>query len=78
MKGLCFRDPFFQSVGGVLHGQDHCGDLSVKSHGELSDGHEFVFKLSLGGEIFEVVNKVLKSVIWGSVFVLSRFLDEFG
>ena len=61
-----------------MHGQDHSGDLLVKPCGELSDCHEFVFKLSLGGEVFELINEVLESIIWGSIFVLSGFLDEFG
>ena len=78
MKRLGLRDPFFQSVGRVLHGQNHSGDLSVKSSGELSDGCEFVFELSFGGEVLEVINKLLESIIWSSVFILCRLLDEFG
>ena len=78
MKHLGLRDPFFQSVRRVLHGQNHGRDLSVKSSGELSDGREFVFELSFGGEVFEVVNKLLESIVWSSVFILSWFLDELG
>ena len=78
MKCLGLRNPFLQSVGRILHGQNHSGDLSVKSSGELSNGRELVFELSLGGEVFELINEVLESIIWGSVFVLSGFLDKFG
>ena len=78
MKCFGLRNPFFQGVGRVLHGQNHGRDLLVKSSGELSDGREFVFELGFGGEVFEVINKFLESIIWSSVFILSRFLDESG
>ena len=52
--------------------------MSVKSSGELSNGCEFVFELSFGGEVFEVVNEFLESIIWRSVFILSWFLDKLG
>ena len=77
MKGFCFRNPLFQGVGWVLHGEDHGGDLSIKSHGKLSHHSKFVFKLGLGSEVFELIDEVLESIIWSPVFVLSGFLDEF-
>ena len=44
----------------------------------MSDGCEFIFELSLGGEIFELIDEVLEPIIRSSVFVFSRFLDELG
>ena len=61
-----------------MHGQDHGGDLSVESSGELSDGCELVFELSFGGEVFEFINKLLEPIVWSSIFILPGFLDEFG
>ena len=78
MEGFCFRNPSFKRVGWVLHGQDHGGDLSVKPHGELGDSGEFVFELRLRGEVLEVVDIFLESIVGGPVFVLSWSLDEFG
>ena len=34
--------------------------------------------MSFGGEVFKVVNELLESIVWSSVFVSSRFLDESG
>ena len=78
MEGLCFRNPPFQRVRWVLHGQDHGRDLSVEPHGELGDGGEFVFELCFCGKILEVVDIFLEPVVGGPVFILSRSLDEVG
>ena len=78
MESFGFRYPFLKGIRRILHGQDHHQDLSVESHGELGDSHELVFKLGLGGKVFEVIDVLLESVIWGSVFIFPRFLDKLG
>ena len=52
--------------------------MSIKSRRELGDRRKFVFELGFGGEVLEFVDKVLESIVWSSVFILSRFLNEFG
>ena len=52
--------------------------MSIKSRRELGDRRKFVFKLGFGGEVLELVDKVLEPIIRGSIFILSRLLDEFG
>ena len=61
-----------------MHRQDHGGDLSIESRRELCDRRKFVLELGFGGEVLELVDKVLESIVWSSIFILSRFLDEFG
>ena len=78
MESLCFCNPFFQHVRWVLHGQNHGGNLSVKSHGELSNSGEFILELGFGGKVFEFVDEFLESVVWSAILVLSWFLNEFG
>ena len=52
--------------------------MSIKSCRELGDCRKFVFELGFGGEVLEFIDKVLESIVWSSVFILSRFLDELG
>ena len=78
MEGFCFRNPSFERVGWVLHGQDHGGDLSVEPHGELGDCHELVLKLHLCGKVLEVIDILLEPVVRGSILVFSWSLDKFG
>ena len=61
-----------------MHGQNHCGDLSVEPHGELGDSGEFVFKLHLCGKVLEVIDIFLEPIVRGPIFILSWSLDEFG
>ena len=78
MEGFSFRNPSFKRVGRVLHGQDHGRELSVKSHGELGDCREFILKLRLCSEVFEVIDVLLEPVVRGSIFIFSWSLDEVG
>ena len=45
VEGFCFVDPFFNGVWDCGHGEDHGGNLFVKTSRELSAGSELVFKL---------------------------------
>ena len=78
MEGFCFRNPSFKRIRWGLHGQDHSGDLSIEPHGELGDCRELVFELHLCGEVLEVIDILLESIVRGSILVFSWLLDEFG
>ena len=52
--------------------------MFVETSGEVSDGHEFVFKLCFGSKVFELIDVLLESIIGGPVFILSQSLEKSG
>ena len=44
----------------------------------MSDGREFVFKLSFGSKVFELIDVILESIIGGPIFILSWCLEKSG
>ena len=67
---------FFEGVWWSGHGQDHGGDLFVKTCRRVGDGREFDFKLCFGSEVLKLINIVLESIIGSSILVFAQFLEE--
>ena len=77
MESLGFFDPFINSGRDGGHGEDYSGDLLINLQRELIDEGNVVHDSSLAGEILEVCDVLLETIIGGSIGEASGFLDKF-
>ena len=73
-----FLYPFFEGVWWSSHGQDHGGDLFVKTHRKVGDSCEFVFKLHFDSKVLKLIDIVLEFIVGSSILVFAWFLEESG
>ena len=78
MEGFGFLDPFIDSGGDGGHGKDHSGNSLVNPQGELVDEGNVVSDSSLAGEVLEVGDILLETIISGSVEAANGLLNELG
>ena len=78
IEGFGLLDPFVDSGGDGGHRKDHGGNSLVNPQGELINEGNVVGDSSLAGEVLEVSDILLKTIISGSVGVVNGFLDELG
>ena len=78
MEHFGFFDPFVDGGGDDRHGKDHCGDSLINPQGELVNEGDVVSDSSFAGEVLEVGDVLLKSIICDSIRVVDGLLDEFG
>ena len=76
MEDLGLINPSLDGSGDQGHGQDHFGDLLIKSKRELTDEVKLVLGSGLHGEILEVSDVLLESVTGGAVLLLEGPLSE--
>ena len=78
MKNLCLFNPGGNHGRNGGHGKGHGGDLLVKSKRKLINEGDLVSDPCSGGEILEVGDVLLESVIGDPIGVFERFLGELG
>ena len=78
MEGFGLLDPFVDSGGDGGHGKDHGGNALVNPQEELVDEGNVVGDSSLAGEVLEVGDILLETIISGSVGAANGLLDELG
>ena len=76
MEGFGLLDPFMDSGGDGGHGKDHGGNSLVNPQGELVDEGNVVSDSSFAGEVLEVGDILLETIISGFVGVVNGLLDE--
>ena len=76
MKDLGLINPSFAGGGDRGHGENHFGEFLIQPKGELVDEVELVFGSSLHGQVLEVSDVLLESVIGGAILLLERSLSE--
>ena len=78
MKHLGFFDPFCDSGGDRRHGENHGGELLVKSKGGLVNEGNVVGDTCLGSEVLEVSDVFLESIVHDAIRAFERSLGELG
>ena len=78
MEDFGLLDPFVDSGGDGGHGKDHGGNLLVNPQGELVNEGNVVSDSSLAGEVLEVGDILLETIISGFIRAANGFLDELG
>ena len=76
-KVLAFSIHSFSVVGMVDMGKVHGGDLLVDSKGEMIDEGGFIQDSGFGGEVLEVGDEFLETIVEGPIFLLEGLLNEF-
>ena len=86
MEDLGFPNPFVESGGDWVDGKDHCGELLIQSQGKPFYEGGFVHDTSLTGDVLEVGDVALKTIVFnvmfasitvGSIFPFEASLGEF-
>ena len=78
IEHLGFFNPFVDGGGDGRHGKDHCGDSLINPQGELVNEGDVVSDSSFAGEVLEVGDVLLESIVCIPIRVADGFLDEFG
>ena len=76
MEGFGLLDPFVDSGGDGGHGKDHGGNSLVNPQGELVNEDNVIGDSSLAGEVLEVGDILLETIVSGSIGVANGLLDE--
>ena len=71
VEDLCLIDPPFDHNRDGRHGKDHISNLLIHSERELANEGELLLHSGLHGEILEVGDVLLESVIGLSIFSLN-------
>ena len=75
---LGFFSPFIDGGGDDRHGKDHCGNLLINLQGELVNESDVVSDSCFAGEVLEVSDILLESIVCNSIGAVNGLLDEFG
>ena len=78
MEHLGFFDLFVDGGGDGRHGKDHYGNSLINPQGELVNEDDIISDSSFAGEVLEVGDVLLESIICDSIRVVDGLLDEFG
>ena len=78
MKHFGFFDPFVDGDGNGRHGKDHCGDSLINPQEELVNEGDVISDSSFAGEVLEVSDILLESIICDPIRAVDGLLDEFG
>ena len=78
MEDFGLFDPLLTSGGDRRHGEYHGGEALVEPQGELVNKRVVVGDTSFTGEILELSDIGLESIVEGSVGFLNRFLYQAG
>ena len=69
VENLSLIDPSFDCSKDGRHGKDHTGNFLIKSERELANEGELLFHSRLHGEILEVGDVLLESIIGFSILL---------
>ena len=76
MEDLGLINPSFAGGGNRGHGEDHFGEFLVQSKGELADEVELILGSSFHGQVLEVGDVSLESVVGRAVLLLEGALSK--
>ena len=76
MEDLGLINPSLAGGGNRGHGEDHFGEFLVQSKGELANEVELVLGSSFHGQVLEVGDVSLESVIGRAILLLEGSLSE--
>ena len=76
MEGFGLLDPFVDSGGDGGHGKDHGGNSLVNPQGELVNEDNVIGDSSLAGEVLEVGDILLETIVNDSIGAANGLLDE--
>ena len=78
MECFVFFDLFIDGGGDGRHGKDHCGDSLINPQGELVNEGDVICDSSFAGEVLEIGDVLLESIICDPIRTADGLLDEFG
>ena len=78
MESLGLVNPFIDGSGDGRHGKYHYGNSLINSQGELVNEDDVICDSSFVGEVLEVGDVLLESIIYDPIRVADGSLDEFG
>ena len=78
MECLGFFNPFIDGGGDDRYGKDHCDDLLINPQGELVNEGDVISDSSFAGEVLEVSDVLLESIVCNPIEVADGLLNEFG
>ena len=70
VEDLRLIDPSFDSSGDGEHGEDHVSNLLIQSKRELANEGELLLHSGLHGEILEVSDVLLESIVGVTILLL--------
>ena len=76
MGDLRLIDPSFAGGGDRGHGENHFGEFLIQPKGELADEVELVLGSSLHGQVLEVGDVSLESIVGGAILLLEGLLSK--